>query len=84
MGERISWAEGAAQMVELQALLMEVMGKEYPRVGYLVRTEEPELFIEYLNRAKQKDPLLQGVVISVKSMGVVVYQQIEAGVPRDG
>ena len=78
MGERISWAEGAEQLRRLQSLLMEALSTVRPEVGYLLTTDEPELLIDYLNRAKQKDPVLQGIVISIKSAGVLIYHQLGA------
>ena len=77
MGEKISWAEGAQQLASLQTLMLEAMATEYPEVGLLIQTDEPELLIEYLNRAKQKEPLLQDLIISIKSAGVVIYHQFK-------
>lgn len=75
MGEKISWAEGAQQLAALQTLMLEAAATDYPEVGLLIRSDEPELLIEYLNRAKQKEPLLQDLIISIKSVGVVIYHQ---------
>jgi hypothetical protein len=77
MGEKISWAEGAQQLAALQTLMMEALATEYPEVGLLVMSDEPELLIEYLNRAKQKEPLLQDLIISIKSSGVAIYHQFK-------
>jgi hypothetical protein len=76
MGERISWAEGAQQLIQLQTLMMEAYATQLPEFGVLVRTDEPELLIDYLNRAKQKDPALQDMIISIKSMGVIIYHDV--------
>jgi hypothetical protein len=75
MGEKISWAEGAQQLMAIQSLMLEAMATEYPEVGLLVHTDEPELLIDYMNRAKQKEPILQDIIISIKSAGLVIYHQ---------
>lgn len=77
MGERISWAEGAQQLQAIQTLMLEAAATQYPEVGLLIRSDEPELLIEYLNRAKQKEPLLQDLIISIKSAGVVLYHNFK-------
>jgi hypothetical protein len=74
MGEKITWAEGAEQLRALQTLLLQVMSSEGSEVGLVLRTDEPELLIDYLYRAKQKEPLTQDVVVRMSSMGVLVYR----------
>jgi hypothetical protein len=84
MGEKISWAEGAQQLAALQGLMMEAAATEYPEVGLLIQSDEPELLIDYLNRAKQKDPILQDMVISIKSSGVLIYRPFVKRIPENG
>lgn len=76
MGVRLSWAEARKQEAELQSLMMEVLACEQPQIGLLIHAEEPDLFIQTINRAKSRDPLLAPIEVRMTAEGIaLVYQQ---------
>lgn len=73
MGERLSREESAHQRRELQQLMMEAYATDWPEVGLLVETDEPELLYNYLHAVKQEDPALTKMIVGLTSGGVVIY-----------
>lgn len=83
MGVRLSWAQARQQEKELQSLMMQVLACDPPEIGVLVRAEEPDLFIQTINRAKSRDPLLKPIQVRMTAEGIALVYDPKEGVPQN-
>ena len=83
MGVRLTWAEARKQAAELRALMMEALAQSPPAIGLLVTTEEPDLFISTLNRAKLNEPMLAPIQIRMTREGIAICYDPEGSTKDD-